>query len=302
MKATLTSVETGETSDLNNVAIIGRSPECNIQIGDPVVSRRHGMIRKQGDGFWLFDLGSFNGCYVNGARITSAYCLQDGDSISIAEHEFKYRQIGGTLTQPVDDFGGSTVALIKSTPVIILVSDIKGFTTLSENLPPDDLAQVMGNWYSDCEIILSQHGATVDKFIGDCVLAYWTKIDLPTLKQSMRAAEALMASCQKINEQRSDVFQSIGLQFDSGVALHTGKVAVGGMGGGEFTLVGDPVNLAFRLESLTRSLGKMALVTSEFIGNSPVELRKYCENQGTHQVKGRAQGVEVWSIESYPDY
>ncbi|HRQ90206.1 MAG TPA: adenylate/guanylate cyclase domain-containing protein, partial [Bacteroidia bacterium] len=64
----------------------------------------------------------------------------------------------------------------------------------------------------------------------------------------------LLDSCERIYQNRPDVFETINRGFEVGVALHTGKVACGGMSQGEFTLVGDPVNLAFRLESLTREL------------------------------------------------
>ncbi|MDA7921240.1 FHA domain-containing protein [Verrucomicrobiales bacterium] len=72
MKAILKSTETDLEFDLGAVNMIGRSSECQVQIPDPRVSRRHAMIRKQDGGFYLFDLGSFNGSYLNGSRVTTA--------------------------------------------------------------------------------------------------------------------------------------------------------------------------------------------------------------------------------------
>jgi len=135
------------------------------------------MIRKQDGGFYLFDLGSFNGSYLNGARVTAARKLNPGDILTFAEHEFQFEQIGAqSVDSSSEDMGGSTIALIRSTPVIIIVSDIKGFTMLSEEIDADSLAQVIGRWYSDCEEIITNEGGTVDKFIGDSVLAYWTSL------------------------------------------------------------------------------------------------------------------------------
>lgn len=299
MNAYLQRIETDEIQDLAAVSIIGRSSECQVIITDPRVSRRHAMIRKQDGGFFLFDLGSFNGSYLNGSRVTAARQLQHGDVLTFADHEFHYGERGEKSSPAsLEDLGGSTIALIRSTPVVLLVSDIKGFTSLSEAIEADDLAQIIGSWYSDCERILAEAGATVDKFIGDCVLAYWTSVTPETLAASFRAAEQLLASCDRIYSERPDVFEKIDRHFEIGVALHTGKVAYGGMSQGEFTLVGDPVNLTFRLESLTRDLGKNVLLSGDFVREWP-EVRAHCKNHGVHRVKGRAQGVEVFSVTDF---
>ncbi len=301
VNAFLHRIDNGEALDLGPVSIVGRSSECQVIIPDPRVSRRHAMIRKQDGGFYLFDLGSFNGSYLNGARVTAARQLRHGDVVSFADHEFHYGESGGTPSrQNMDDIGGSTIALIRSTPVVLLVSDIKGFTALSEEIEADDLAQIIGGWYSDCELILSGEGATLDKFIGDCVLAYWTTVTEETLRAALRAANRLLDSCEKIYAARPDVFERIDRRFEVGVALHTGKVAYGGMSQGEFTLVGDPVNLTFRLESLTRELESNVLLSGDFVKELP-GIRSHCKNHGVRRVKGRARGVEVFSVESFPE-
>ena len=86
MNAFLNRIENGETLELGPVSIVGRSSECQVIIPDPRVSRRHAMVRKQDGGFYLFDLCSFNGSYLNGARLTAARQLRHGDIISFADH------------------------------------------------------------------------------------------------------------------------------------------------------------------------------------------------------------------------
>ncbi len=300
MKGFLVNVATDERIELASVSLLGRSPECNVIIPDPRASRRHAMIRRQDDGYWFFDLGSFNGSYLNGSRVTAARKLSQGDTLDFADNHFRFEQDGNAFQeQSAQDLGGSTIALIRSTPVIILVSDVQGFTSLSEKLPPDDLAQVIGGWYGDCETILSRHGATVDKFIGDSVLAYWTQVTPESRESAIRAAGELIESCAETQVARAEMFESIGQAFKAGVAIHVGKVAYGGMSQREFTLVGDPVNLTFRLEGLTRSLDEQVLVSGDFLRDWP-EGRRYCEGLGVHQVKGRAQPVEVWRVVSVP--
>lgn len=302
MKGYLHNTATEERTELQPVAMLGRSAECNVVIHDPRVSRRHAMIRRQDDGYWFFDLGSFNGSYLNGARVTAARKLAQGDVLDFAGNHYRFDQEGSPFGDPSeggDEFGSSTIALIRSTPVIILVSDVQGFTSLSEKMRPDDLAQVIGGWYGNCETILAKHGATVDKFIGDSVLAYWTEVTPETRLAALRAAGELIQACEDIQKERSEMFQSIGQPFRSGIALNVGKVAYGGMSQREFTLVGDPVNLTFRMEGLTRQLGHQGLVTGDFIRDWP-EGRQYCESLGVHQVKGRAQPVEVWRVIEFP--
>lgn len=299
MNAILQRNASGEIHHLSAVSIIGRSSECQVVITDPRVSRRHAMVRKQDGGFYLFDLGSFNGSYLNGSRITAARQLRHGDVVSFAEHEFLYAEFGEKTPVEAGDSGDATVALIRSTPVVLLVSDIIGYTPLSEAIEAGELAQIIGGWYSECDRILSEAGATVDKFIGDSVLAYWTKVSAKSIHASLRAAEHLLDLCSRICAERPEIFAASGRQFEAGVALHTGKVAYGGMSQGEFTLVGDPVNLTFRLESLTRELGRNVVLSGDFVRKVP-ELRGVCENHGVRRVKGRDRVVEVFSLNEFP--
>ncbi len=301
LNAYLHRVATGEVLELAPVSILGRSLECQIIVSDPRVSRRHAMIRKQEGGFHLFDLGSFNGSYLNGARVTAVRKLNNGDIITFADHEFRYAQVGETPKPVVtaENLDGSTIAHVSHNPVIIIVSDVKGFTALSEAVEADELAQIIGSWYADCERVLSEVGATVDKFIGDCVLAYWTAVEPATLRAALHAAEQLLASCERIYGVRPDVFERIGRRFEVGVALHAGKVAYGGMSRSEFTLVGDPVNVAFRFESLTRELGRSVVISGDFVREMP-SLRPYCKSHGVQVVRGRTQSLEAFSLNEFP--
>jgi len=300
MKGTLIETTTNSRCDLSPVTILGRNSECQVFIDDQRVSRRHAMIRHQDDGYWFYDLGSFNGSLLNGTRVTTTLKLRDGDTLELADHTYRFEQVGGTTPQDKDLIGSATIALIRSTKVIIIVSDIKGFTGLSENLPPDELARTIGQWYGDCDQILTKHGATVDKFIGDSVLAYWTSTGPEQRLAALRASRDLLESCHKIYEGHREIFDKIHQDFSAGVAIHTGEVAYGGMSQSEFTLVGDTVNLTFRLESLTRTLDESVLASSSIFENWP-EGNAYKKDLGPQKVKGRAKPVDVCAITSYPE-
>ncbi|MFK5921845.1 MAG: adenylate/guanylate cyclase domain-containing protein [Verrucomicrobiota bacterium] len=300
MKGNLVDISNNSRCELAPVTILGRNAECLVHIEDPRVSRRHAMIRYQDQGFWFYDLGSFNGSLLNGARVTTALKLKNGDTLQLADHSYQFEQVDQPSSAKDEELlGSATIALIRSIKVIILVSDIKGFTSLSENLPPDELARTIGQWYRDCDQILARHGATVDKFIGDSVLAYWTTTGPEQRLAALKASHDLLDACNRIYAEHQSVFDQIEQDFSAGVALHMGEVAYGGMSQSEFTLVGDPVNLTFRLESLTRNLDNNVLASSTFFENWP-EGSVYKKDLGPHKVKGRAKPVDVCAITTFP--
>lgn len=257
------------------------------------------MIRRQGGVDFLFDLGSFNGSYLNGVRVTAGCELKNGDQINFADHEFLYSAPQMRSSTAAALGSTPTIAIRRQKTMIILVSDIKGFTALSEAVESSDLAQIIGGWYAECEQIMASAGATVDKFIGDCVLAYWSSVTEKSLRSALLAAEQLLASCDTITARHADLFERLGRSFQLGVAIHTGPVTQGAMSPGESTLLGDAVNLTFRLESLTRQIGADVVVSGEIVGALP-ELRHYCAHHGHHHVKGRAATVELYSVTKFP--
>lgn len=302
MPVTLANLATGESHELPRTTLIGRSPESNVLLTDPRASRRHAMIRQHEDGHYFYDLGSFNGSYLNNMRVTTNRRLENGDVLRIADAEFRFLTSATRMLDDEEALLSSTIPLIKKMPVIVLVSDVVGYTKLSEKLPPDELAQAIGTWYGDCDQILSSHGATIDKFLGDAVLAYWDQVSLQARKRALCTAHELLGSCARIQTEHSALFKKVGLGFRAGIALHAGEVASGRMGAGkgDFTLVGDTVNITFRIEELTRTLGKDVVVTREFLAGWE-EGAALCSAEGEYQIKGRVQPVDVFSVERFPD-
>jgi len=299
MEGWLTENGTGQKHVLSDVVILGRSADCSVHIPLQEVSRRHAMIRRQDDGFWYFDLGSFNGSYINNQRVVTAQRLQQGDLIELSGFSLLFNQSGEPSALESDLLGASTMAQVKSTTAILFVTDIQGFTALSESLDPATLARIVGSWYSFTEQILARHGATLDKFIGDCALAYWTDASIPNRIHAIRAAGEMQQSCIDTYKMHQDVLDSVGLSFGACAALHIGRVACGGMSSREFTLIGDAVNVAFRVEALTRSLNEPVLVTEAFLSGwdkGPT----YCRPLGPQNLKGRQEAVVVYAVDRMP--
>lgn len=290
----------GEKFVLDELSTIGRSPSAGVPVLDPRVSRRHAMIRRHEDGFWFFDLGSINGSTINGRRVTTTRLLVTGDVIRIADHQFRF--VGGEApggSGCATSMADQTIADTRSRDVILLVSDIQGFTTLSEQLSPDQLGPIIGSWYRCTEVILERHGATLDKFIGDCALAYWLDTSVASRRAALRAAHEMRSACDGVRHEHRQVLESKRLGFASGAAVHLGQVIHGAFSAREFTLLGDAVNLAFCLEALTRTLNEHVLLSADVLAGWNEGL-SCCRSLGSHPVKGREQAVEVYALDRDP--
>ena len=302
MSGHLVEANTKHTIPLQDTVLLGRKKDCHIRLTDSRVSRQHAMIRRQDDGnYWFYDLGSSNGSYINDQRVITTRKLNNRDTIRICGHEYGFES--GEDSSKVglsDDSLDATIAEIRTIPVVMLVSDIKGFTKISEKLPPDVLAQTIGSWYRECDEVLSDYGATVDKFIGDAVLAYWMDVSPETRSRALCGAKALREACQRISLLQAETFAEHNLTLESGLGLHLGKVAHGQMGHGTFTMLGDAVNITFRVESLTRPLKRNVLVSEEFLAGWD-DGYQYCRHEGSHIVKGRTTPLEVYSVERFPN-
>jgi adenylate cyclase len=290
----------GQTFELVEITTLGRSREAVVPVGDPRVSRHHALIRRQEDGYWFFDLGSSNGSYLNGRRVTTAQLLKNSDLILLGDHQFRFQCAAPELDPSRQTHAQRTLIEARSKEALILVSDIQGFTTLSEQLAPDALAPIIGSWYSAIGEVLEEHGATLDKFIGDCVLAYWLNTSTEARLAALRAARAMQRVAEQVEQDHQEALVRVGLSFRTGAAVHLGPVAYGAISAGEFTLLGDSVNLAFRLEALTREFDKPILVSGEFL-HAWEAGKALCQACGPRQVKGRGEPVEVFAVERAPE-
>lgn len=184
--------------------------------------------------------------------------------------------------------------------VTILFADIRDFTTMAESLNPSEVVEMLNSYFSRvCEPILEQ-GGSVDKFIGDAVMAVFGS-PAPHPDHARRAIGAALAMADLAQEFRvwmAQRFQGRNLPpFSIGIGLHTGEAVVGNIGSPkrlEFTSVGDTVNTASRLEGLTKELGWLIIASRETVeAAGPGVLTGGRENLC---VKGRQEPVEVLQV------
>jgi adenylate cyclase len=146
----------------------------------------------------------------------------------------------------------------------VLFSDVRGFTTISESLPPEQLVEIMNTYLTAMTEIVFANGGTLDKYIGDAVMAFWNApLDQPD--HAIRAARTAIQMQNKLAEMNKEKIFPNEIELKIGIGINTGEMIVGNMGSEtrfDYTVLGDNVNLGARLESLTKEYG-VGIIVSE---------------------------------------
>jgi len=285
---------------IGNTATIGRTRENTVCLSfSPLVSRQHAIIRcHNGWQYQLIDLGSRNGTYVNDQRVVMPVTLTDGARIRIADNILTFSEHDDestsgehnamTLVGSMADHG-----TVESRPVALLVCDIRGFSTMSETIPSADMAQMLGAWFRETGNLVAQSGGTIDKFIGDAMLAYWGVSGRPAADCGTAfAAAKMMLSLADARKWQNET------PFRIAVALHFGKVTCSNVGVAaerDATIIGDAVNTVFRLEGMSKELNQRVVMSGDFAEQMPELMRKFADF-GERTLKGKSQLVRVYGL------
>ncbi len=284
---------------IGNTTTIGRTRENTICLNfSPLVSRQHAIIRcHNGFQYQMIDLGSRNGTYVNDQRVVMPVPLSEGARIRIADNTLTFTETSEdacaehlqmTVAGSVD--GG----LIESRPVALLVCDIRGFSSMSEHTEGAELAQILGAWFRETGNLVTRGNGTIDKFIGDAMLAYWSvggngPADCRSAFEAGRAMLKLASSRTWPN----------GAPFRVAIALHYGRVTCSNVGVAaerDATIIGDAVNTVFRLEALSKELGQPLICSGDF--HTHVASLGHFQAFGDQALKGKAQAVSVFGLQT----
>ncbi|MEJ2362302.1 MAG: adenylate/guanylate cyclase domain-containing protein [Gammaproteobacteria bacterium] len=296
MPATLsyTMDDFSRTVPCKTVLTLGRDKSSDIVLADLMVSRNHAMIRCIGHGdYYLIDGGSANGSYVNQQRVTMPRLLKHGDRIIIGSIEFLFEQEKREVEE--SDNVSMQETIVHDTPEIkkitILVADIRGFTSLSEQIPIRTLTQLMNSWFNRVNDIVLQQNGIVDKFIGDCVFARWEADDdeIQTLLRALMAADAI----NKMTEELNLSYKELSEDLKIGVGINTGAASVGI--GVDNSALGDAVNVAFRLESASKLLGKDIVMSETAYCHLPEKYWKALTQK--IRVKGKRDPVRIFAVD-----
>ena len=274
---------------------IGRNADCDLILDDPKVSRNHALIQHNGkDTYYIIDIASRNGCYVNTKRITAPSVLKNGDQIRIGDTHFEFvLEESKQLTLDPNETLVSTmnIAELDVQEITILVADIRRFTTLTESLPITELTMIMNRWFMDVTDCISDFNGVLDKFIGDSVYARWNTLDDPfePVINALRSAIRLHA----ISEQMNKEFTEIPFPIKIGVGINTGTAALAI--GTESTAMGDAVNLAFRLEDQSKTIGRNIVMSENSYQHLP-DL-EWDDRKMEIFVKGKSEAITIVGID-----
>jgi adenylate cyclase len=181
----------------------------------------------------------------------------------------------------------------QSRDMTVLFSDIRGFTNFSEKLPPTELSEVLNAYLSTMTRIIQQHRGTIDKYIGDAIMAFWNApVDLNDhATRAVQTALDMQAALPQLNRE----FAARGWpEVKIGVGVNTGRMSVGNMGSEfrmSYTVMGDAVNLGSRLEGITKQYGVGILVTQPTVEADPTHAFMKVDDV---RVKGKETPVAIY--------
>ena len=191
--------------------------------------------------------------------------------------------------------------------VSILFSDLKGYTTLSEQLPPAQLVKMLNDYFGAMTAIIDAHGGCVIEFLGDGILAVFgapQRMDNHAEK-SVRCALDMQERIKTLPEDWKDealgeYFSQEGKQdFGMRIGIHTGSVVAGNLGCPsrmKYAVIGDSVNVAARLEAMNKVLGSDILVSGDTFNQLPVSVSKRLHSEGVQKIDGRERSLPVYAV------
>jgi adenylate cyclase len=238
-------------------------------------------------GYWLDFVAPLTGilAYLQGARLASRRRLRAafGQFVSTEVMDRVLRDGGGEL-------GGEL------RQVSVLMSDLRGFTTLSERLPPEVVSAMMNEYFTEMVDVILAHRGFVSDFIGDGILAiYGAPLDDPEHAwHAVRTALEMQAALGRLSVRwAAEGRSTVGM----GVAVNTGEVFAGNIGSPrkkKYTVLGDTVNTVARIEGLNRELSTDILISGATL--AAVRGRVAVREHGRVKVKGKTEPVELFEL------
>jgi adenylate cyclase len=192
----------------------------------------------------------------------------------------------------------------------VLMTDIRGFTTLSEKVSPATVFNWLNEYFGQLVPIVVAHGGVVNKFDGDAMLAFFGILPrmLNPRRSATAACDTALEILRAINLLNRDRIRRGDPPLVTGIGIHTGVVIAGGLGTSDrlhYTIIGDTVNTSQRLESLTRDLFNEtgALISQSTYTALGDQKSKYTlEPMGLHSVKGKTERLMVYRLDEQPDF
>jgi adenylate cyclase len=181
----------------------------------------------------------------------------------------------------------------ESRQMTVLFSDVRDFTSISEGLPPEGLKDLMNAYLTEMTEVIQEKRGTIDKYIGDAIMAFWGA-PVADAQHAPHALEAALAMQKRVRGLDPDFMKRGWPVLQIGVGLNCGEMNVGDMGSRfrrAYTVMGDAVNLASRLEALTKEYGVGILVSENIVSGAEGFVYREVDRV---VVKGRTEGVAIY--------
>ncbi len=224
------------------------------------------------------------------------------DYITTAKQKDQVKKMLGKKVSPAVmeyllEHSDEDLVISSNKEVSIFFSDIRSFTSISEKLAsPDKVIHLLNEYMTPMVENIVKHKGTIDKFIGDAIMAYWNA----PVQIKNHADEALKSAIEQIellHKINPQIREHYDVEIAIGIGIHTGMVTAGDMGSfgrSDYTIIGDNVNLASRIEGLTKYYGVQILISEA----------TYSQLQGTYnirpvdlvEVKGKQEAVEIFEV------
>jgi adenylate cyclase len=220
--------------------------------------------------------------------------LKERDKVKDLSNKF----LGSTVTAELLH-SGMTAGVGKSLPVAIFFSDIRGFTAISETLSAEKVVQMLNEYFNEMVKVIGRNAGRVDKYIGDAIMAVWgaPKVGKDDVFSVVNACLEMRLALNELNTIRIARGED---PLMIGMGVHFGQAIAGTIGSEEkmdYTVIGDAVNMASRIEAATKAFGTDLLI-SEIIAEQ-VKDRFLLEVAGTAKVKGKAEAITMYKVRGY---
>lgn len=257
----------GARHDITGTCTLGRVPDNTLPLADTEVSRRHALIQPQADlECWLVDLGSANGTFLNGRRISQPMLLHHGDLIRLGTHElaFSPRPPGSPAPPPPVSSAPPPSNLSQCW---FMVAEIIGFTQLAQSRPAPELSHLIGSWFRHSRQIIEECGGSTSRYFPEGFFCYWENSDDSTIQ--LRQTVALMYEAQRA---ASPPFR---------IALHFGPAEIGTIPPiTEPSLHGPEIDFVFQMGKIAAAHQQSILFSADAVRrlSADAEVRLVCES------------------------
>lgn len=181
--------------------------------------------------------------------------------------------------------------------ITVMFCDIRGFTKFCDERDPAETVEVLNAYMEAMTQVVFRHDGTIDKYIGDCIMAFWNAPEAQPdhAQRAVSCAVEMREALRKFHASRAARGEA---PLECGIGIHTGEAVVGNMGSSlkrNYTALGSTVNMAARLESMTKHLGVRILISQATL-NELTDAGLTLEDYGEQEVAGFAQPVHVYAV------